>query len=166
MLQEELLAKASITTTTVTAANISTSTATTTPDLALNDFTSLPFLPFTSFQQQQELEQRHQQQQQQPAVATVVAAPSSSLLSPSSETSTNAEIGSRLSHPNENNHSSPPILKRNNNNHNSKSSRPVGQPGQKSDEKKRTPADIYDNVKAPFNYAQGFHDLIRYVKER
>lgn len=30
----------------------------------------------------------------------------------------------------------------------------------------KTPADVYEQVNQPFNYAQGFHYLIQYVRER
>lgn len=30
----------------------------------------------------------------------------------------------------------------------------------------KTPADVYNQVNQPFNYAQGFHYLIQYVRER
>ncbi|KAG0167791.1 Transcriptional regulator of nonfermentable carbon utilization [Apophysomyces sp. BC1015] len=71
-----------------------------------------------------------------------------------------AENLSQLSHSNKV-HASPPVLKRD--------TQPPASTDQKQPHKtngKKTPETIYNNVKAPFNYAEGFHDLIRYVKER
>ncbi|KAF9092646.1 Transcriptional regulator of nonfermentable carbon utilization, partial [Mortierella sp. AD031] len=107
------------------------------------------------------LQQQHQQQGHLQRAAAALSHNNSNSNNATNNNSNKVNMTSNGHHHLQNHHRGVTGLFGNNNNSNNQSNR-----GSKRKFPSNTPENVYANTKQPFNYTEGFHYLLRYVRER